>query len=295
MSHRKIIYRKFLNTSFCNVLPFDLSIKSGRAGFFGEVFCTLNGIRFAEILGRNAIVEWGRTSAYFDSSVSKNAWGAFFKDISFSFSNVDRYQSSFKIPFKPGGEDFIPYNDLSIRESLNIAIHKWCRPVDSVMDDVKSFIESKFLFSSILGVHVRQTDAQKGFEGRLSVGLSEFFNAVDCWLLDNPNGGIFLASDDSATVDMFKERYGFRVVCQDCIRSLDGSSIHGHYDYGVDGSGFSKGREVLIDSLILAHCDYLIRTHSRVTAFSLCWNLQLEYRDLELELHGVNRTPWLHL
>ncbi|UAB78976.1 hypothetical protein INR77_04565 [Erythrobacter sp. SCSIO 43205] len=162
------------------------------------------------------------------------------------------------------------------------------------MAAVDEIVESKFRKGKVLGVHVRLTDAAAGQENRKSVGLRDVFEAVGRWLKTNADGQIFLATDDQRAIALFQEHYSDRVIFQDCLRSTDGTSIHGHYDTGVEGSPYLKGLEVMIDALLLARCDHLIRTHSRVTCFTLCWNTALSYTDLELELFGENRTPWLY-
>jgi hypothetical protein len=271
-----------------------LRIKLGFAGFFGTVFTCLNGIRFAEANQMRASVLWGKGTPYFEASRGANAWATYFNTETFDFSN-GRFSNGLKLPYRPGAHDFIPYQGLSVRESVGRAMRTWCQPLPELAATISEYAETHFGATPMLGVHVRLTDVAAGAEGRMTVTLSSFFLPVDEWLLEYPNGRIYLATDDQSVVETFVRRYGSIVLYQDCIRSEDGSSIHGHYDAGVAGSPYQKGREVMIDALLIARCKHLIRTHSRVTAFSLCWNPNLTYRDLEREILGVDRTPWLHV
>ena len=292
-----MLKRTIYDSAFATLLrvPFvdELLVQPGLAGFFGEVFITLNGIRLAELNRKLARVYWGKYSPYFEPEISKNAWSSFFMCSDFDF-RVKRRALGLTLPYRPGSRAFLPYAGLSVRQSLGRALQEWCKPRPEIVAAVDAFAcQAEFDSRQMLGVHIRRTDVVAGAEGRRTVGLEDFTHAIDDWLSCTPNGGIFLASDDQNVIEYFTTHYPGRVASQDCLRSQDGNSIHGHYDTGVAGSPYNKGREVLIDALLLARCAHLVRTHSRVTAFSLCWNPSLGYRDLEREVIGINRTPWL--
>jgi hypothetical protein len=267
-----------------------IDIKPGISGFFGKLFATLNGVRFAEMNCLDATVTWGPSSPYYDAEMGMNAWSYYFERARFDFSSPRG--RTFRLSYRPGAHDFLAYTGLTVRQSVGMGLRAWCQPRPDILDAVAAFAEAHFK-KCMLGVHVRLTDAAAGAEGRQTVPLSAYFSAVDAWMSSN-EGHIYLATDDARVVDAFTERYRGQVCFSDCIRSASGDSIHGHYDRGIEGSPYQKGREVLIDALLLARCNQLIRTHSRVTCFSMCWNEDLVCRDLEVELLGVDRTPWLH-
>lgn len=279
-----------------------LKITPGRAGFFGEVFCALNGLRLAERSGLSAQMAWGPDSLYYDSAhaVAGDAWRSFFAQSHFDFRTGAECGAGLRdplvyLPYKPGANDFEAYPELSARASVGKALHAWCQPhpeIAAEADAVWSQLTKGR--AEMLGVHIRLTDAAAGKEGRNTVKLDHFFAAADDWLDTHPEAGLFLATDESHITEAFKDRYGVRVAFQDCLRSEDGTSIHGHYDAGVAGSPYQKGREVFVDALLLARSSHILRTHSRVTVFSLCWAPDLSYRDLEYEVTGALRTAWLH-
>ncbi len=293
------LLRKLHDTAFAGIrrLPVvapALSVRPGLAGFFGQVFTTLNGIRFAELNRLRANVFWGQNSPYFEAEKGPNAWNYYFETTDFDFSGR-RCRSGLSLPYRPGAHDYTPNDGLSVRQSVGHALKAWCQPRPEIVEAVAAFAHAHFGTGQMLGVHVRLTDAAAGAEERRTVGLNTFFSAVDAWMSISSQGNIYLATDDSRVVAAFEQRYPGRVSFQDCLRSQDGTSIHGHYDAGVAGSPYQKGLEVLVDALLLARCNQLVRTHSRVTAFGLCWNLDLSFRDLEREVLGVDRTPWLHV
>lgn len=273
-----------------------LRIAPGHAGFFGEVFCALNGLRMAEKHGLAARMAWGPESRYFEPHHAHDGdiWSAFFATSHFDFRpKAGTKEPLFSVTLKPGAHDFAPYEGLSIRRSVGLALRAWCQPHSKIAKAVDEARAQLFAGRPMLGVHIRLTDAAAGFEGRQTVPLEKFFQAADSWLSEHSAAGIFLATDEMRIVAAFEARYGSRVTFQSCLRSEDGTSIHGHYDCGVAGSPYQKGREVFIDALLLADTAHVLRTHSRVTAFSLCWNPNLTYHDLEREVLGIDRTPWL--
>jgi len=212
-----------------------LRIAPGQAGFFGEVFCALNGLRMAEEYGLNARIYWGPGSHYFEPDYAQDgdAWGAFFATSRLDFrqgAGAGAKSPLFSVKLKPGAHDFTPYEDLSIRRSVALALRAWCQPHPKIAKAVDEAQAELFAGRSMLGVHIRLTDAAAGFEGRQTVALDQFFQATDSWLTEHPAAGIFLATDEERIVAAFEERYGARVTFQDCLRSEDGTSIHGHYD-----------------------------------------------------------------
>ena len=282
-----------------SIVPFatGLRITLGRAGFFGEVFCAINGLSLAKRNGLWAQMNWGRQSPYFDNDYVKNgdAWSSYFAVSTFDFRKTPNIAAPRLVfNWKPGAHDFELHDGLSIRRSAGQALRKWCQPQDAIAADVENIYARLCAGRPMLGVHVRRTDAAAGLENREIVELRHFFDAADSWLITRPEAGIFLATDESKIVKAFESRYGARVTYQTCLRSENGNSIHGHYDLGVAGSPYQKGREVLIDALLLARCQHLIRTHSRVTTFSLCWSPEMTFHDLEVDMTGAKRTPWLH-
>ncbi|WP_192361928.1 hypothetical protein [Mesorhizobium mediterraneum] len=273
------------------IAPLRLRIPSRGCGFFGDLFMTLNGIRFAELCGADASVEWGNNSLYFDADGGPNAYRYFFEQAEFDIRAASS-RPFLDLKYRPTADTFRRYNGLSVRASLGLAFAKYCVVRKEISDAVEEFVRHKFK-SRMLGVHIRMTDAAAGLENRKVATLDAYKYHVDKWTEDYPDGSVFLATDDERIVEEFSNRYRERLVVRESLRSTDGISLHGHYDIGVAGSRIRKGKDVLIDALILAHCNYLIRCHSRVTCYTLCVNPTLAFTDLSLELDGVDRTPWL--
>ena len=59
-----------------------------------------------------------------------------------------------------------------------------------------------------------------------------------------------------------RERFPGRVVCLEMHRSVDGTPID-----VIQGDNWNKGRDAVLDCLLLSRCDVLVRTASNL---SLC-------------------------
>ena len=274
----------------------QIGIRSGRCGFFSDLIMALNGINYAKRNNLVCEVQWNERSLYHEAGMGPNAWLYYFEESVFDFS-VDGAAgglTAFKLPYYPPGSDPVEGEEENPRAALNVSYGLYARPRQAILDTVDDFMESNFQGAAVVGVHVRGTDAASNFEGRMVQPWLVYLDAVQEWIDQNPGGKIFLATDEAQIVTSFTEKFGAAVVFRDAIRSVDGKSVHGHYDGGQSGGGYRKGLDVLLDALILSRCDFLVRGFSFVTAYSLCRNPDLKFRDLDLENLGVIRTRWLH-
>jgi len=242
-------------------------IQSKKCGFFGDLSQTLNAIRFAEQAGIDCQVCWGKRSLYFDQRKGSNVWDYYFNNSRFTFSSKRRYRINFRIAYYPSAFEFPCYPGLSVKDSTSFAISKFCILRQHINDDIESYIRENFT-ATVLGVHYRGTDAIAGYEGRTTPTVDKLVLLIKEKLSSNHFGSIFLASDDSNAVEILTQTFGSIVHFKNCLRSADGSSIHGHYDKGLEGSGYQKGYEVLVDACIISKCDVLLHAGSRVVWFA---------------------------
>jgi hypothetical protein len=266
---------------------------SGQCGLFSDVFMSLNGIQACRQSGMSGEIHWGKRSLYFDERRGGNAHRYFFSNGRFDFS--DKHTCGLiSIPYFPSGDNFVSNGNERPRVVLKRLIDRYALPVPDILDEVDEFWRSRFAGSTVLGVHVRRTDALTGFEERRTQSAENFLIESERWLRQRSGGAIFLATDDEGVVGLFKDRFGDKVHVTGAIRSTSGVSIHGHLDGGISGSGHVKGRQALVDALLLSRCDFLIRCFSYLTAYSLCYNPDLQFLDLDRRNLGVVRTRWLH-
>ena len=265
-----------------------IRVRSGGCGFFGDVFQAANAIRFAEVNSISCEIKWGAESLYSNGGTG-NAWLDFFEEFKYEFGG----SGGLVIPYAGNSFPVATYRGMSVRQSYNCILRAYVNPIHWIVDECERFARENLGDAAKLAVHVRGTDAAAGFEDRKTATLEMYLGEVDVWLSENPKGKVYLATDELRVLETFRREFGENVVFRDCLRSESGASIHGHYDNGILGDPVQKGIEVLMDALILAKCDVLVRGHSMVTCFSLCWNPELIFVDIERKYLGMDRTPWL--
>jgi len=260
--------------------PVDItmSIRSRSCGFFGDTATTLNGIRFAEMNGIDCAVEWGQRSLYLDPASGPNVWKYAFAESKFAFRGSAK-ERSIHLPYYPTPDPFPSYQDLSERESLALAISKFCKPTTEITQIVEAYISTNFA-PTTLGVHYRGTDAAAGFENRNTTSVQQLEIVISDWLKKNPEGNVFLATDETSAIDKLSERFPGVIHYRECIRSIDGKSVHGHYDDGNSGNGRQKCIEVLVDAILMSKCNLLCARGSRVVWFATSMNPKLELIEI---------------
>ena len=127
----------------------------------------------------------------------------------------------------------------------------------------------------IIGVHVRRTDKIVPPPGHYAATENDLYIVeIDKILQENPNARIFLCCDDYGTIDMFRSRYGTKVLFNEAYRAKPGSKVGIHLDkaYVRENHKYLLGVEVIMDTYMLAKCDFLIHTHSNVTNAAIIIN-----------------------
>jgi hypothetical protein len=256
------------------------------------MFITLNGIRLCEVAGVLPQPFWNQESLFFEKAHGGNVWDYYFEPIDIP-GHTCSLDVSGKLAFKPDAARIGPRDKgRTVLETYHQCIQKYVRLKEDIYREIERLRADLFGSQRVVGVHARFTDTQAGFENRTAQPISKYFQKIDEYSVTTPVDRIFVATDSLPALQSFKQRYGDKIVSLDCIRSVDDTSIHGHYDSGLPGSPYLKGLEVIRDAYLLSSVSHLIRVHSRVTAYSLCLNPDLTFTDVESEAGG-HKKSWL--
>jgi hypothetical protein len=134
---------------------------------------------------------------------------------------------------------------------------------------VESFVARHFQPGATLGVHFRSTD--KGSEARL-LTADEMLACIRRQLTACPHYRcVYVASDDARFVERaLGELDGVPVIVrEDELRSTDGRAVHTRAE---SSENLRKGREALVNCLLLARCDGLLRTASFLSGWASVFN-----------------------
>ena len=147
---------------------------------------------------------------------------------------------------------------------------------------VDNFVDEYFNNKSIIGCHVRGTD----FAYATATSVEKYFEILDT----QKDVHIFLATDQTQYVDLFKNKYGNeRILTYDSLRS-DNDVAAFELE---NGSPYKKGEDVLIDTLLLSRTNQIIKCAAAGGEFALWFNEKLEVLyDFALESQFQKGGHW---
>ena len=263
----------------------EITSKSNH-GFFSCVFGILAEARDAEIRGEFVDVVWGPENAYWESG---NAWHDFFEPI---MRIPESMPERVKRAPQAGWGGVQAYPGMSVLDTMSVLASKYIRVAPEVLVEVLKYD----ITPETVGVHFRGTD-------KMAIGQAEFcgppVEEVIAHVRENVSSKrIFLATDCAHALAKFKsELHDFTVLTTECLRSHSAISIHNHYgrDKGqLTSSGIRKGREVLVDAILLSKCAHLIRSPSGVSLWSLVLNPRQTFTDLGKMKYGYTWESFMY-
>jgi len=133
----------------------------------------------------------------------------------------------------------------------------------------------------VVGVHIRGTD-----KGGIVHPPHLYFPLIDEFLASFDNALIFLATDDMGYFRAVTQRYASRVVhSASTDRASDKDAI-----WSSGESTSSLGFQVLVDTLLLAKCTFLLKTNSAVSEFAIYYSPRLINNSFDFNI-GDQHTP----
>ncbi|MCF7730766.1 MAG: hypothetical protein K9N23_03725 [Akkermansiaceae bacterium] len=117
-----------------------------------------------------------------------------------------------------------------------------------------------------MGIHYRGTD--KLISEAVRIPYAE---ALDVLAGLDSRIHFFVATDEQAFLDAMLDRFGRRVIFREQHRSTDGTPIH-HFEPDHASLGCIRGKDAILDAILLARCHALIRTVSNLSLASTFMN-----------------------
>lgn len=173
------------------------------------------------------------------------------------------------------------------RRALHQVIRECIRLRPEIASRIESFYEANLRGREVLGVHIRSgehSDERAVWVKGGVLPMSVYFAEIDRYLDGHPTAWIFCASDSKRAVDALAERYGRRLLrCEDVTRLDPDEEASGHGLHLLGPERAHKGRlgeDVLVESLLLSRCDYLIHDPSNVPLAATLFNPDLPHTDI---------------
>lgn len=205
-------------------------------------------------------------------------------------------------------EDKQEYKYKNDFKSANSYFSKYLKFDKSIYDEVERFV-TQFRRKKKIGIHYRGTDKNK-VKWVTHISMDEFIKIVDYQLKQQDYDIIFISSDESRFIDVMKNKYGkqYQVLFYDKEKNEENNnSIHLNRLSLMENKvrelkALMKDKDnnmckivvlednlkketqhnetllknVIVNSLLLSKCNYVLKTHSQVSAYSKVFNPNLE-------------------
>lgn len=238
-------------------------LTGAQRGFFSHVFQLLTHY----MNDSNTLYYPYYINSLYSNTIQENMWDYYFEQ-PFTIDKNTKYEI---------GDWFyqysIPQNPTILeRYTINNIIQKYIilKPeIEMIYQNYKSNLPSNYM-----SVQKRGTDHSLHGE---KLDITDYFNAIDKHI--DKYEYLYIATDESISLEQLKNRYGNKIIANDFIRS-DDLNTPIHFSKGLQ-TPKQMGIEVLMDSLIMANSKFLINTLSGVSHFSIFYNTELEYERID--------------
>lgn len=262
-------------------------IGSQGQGFFAEFIGVLQNISWCERKGKQPVAYWDEKSKYHEAGGFNgvdNAWEYYFEPVSGA-----RYKHGDKIYRKyqePDGRR-IPYDNSGYiensRVAMNSIIMRYIKIKPYVLDEVNDFYNKNMKNGIIIGIHLRGTDKvseASPIKPMSAINKAKEFAELAKKLAPEKTVKFLVASDDQRLIDFAKKNLPEIVINYEASsRSVNGKPPHFAYEGIQKPKGFFAclGRDVLVEALLLAQCDFFVHTRSNVATGVLFFNSDLQH------------------
>ena len=246
-----------------------------RYGFFAEVHGLIHQLYYAEQMGYEPSVKFGKEFAYFDESIkdTTNAFEYYFVltsgvlDASHSANAIKSRQCCEILVGRKYTNVNYNYSDEYLTAMAEI-YNKYISIRGDLMVEFDAQIQSMFGdVNKVLGIHYRGTDYKKGYQGHpLMVQVAQVIDEAKNAIAEYGFDKIFIATDEKGISDQFKSVFGenmivtyadvFRGDAETSVAFSESERLHHKY---------LLGKEVLRDAYTLSQCDGFISGMSQVS------------------------------
>lgn len=299
-------------------------------GLIAQVNGVVIQLQFARRMGLEPIVYlhersfmFGGPNPYFDAEAGPNVWDCYFEPIGVSGDALNELIESGTVYTLANGSELMRlyrwdpsswymnpfgyFRSIENRADGTYPAEWWEEQRDHArqfLDDgtlrfspaitaqVEAFSAAKF-GKNTLGLQLRGSDKYDfGVGPNLSRKITpeEYYPYIDKYLADHPNcDKIFVATDQRQWLRTMEEAYPDHVISYSEMSLSDSDDNM----FNATSNKAARGSEVLIDMLLLARCDYLIKCHAAVGEMAIVMNPDLKFIDLnyETQTHVARSKP----
>ena len=208
-------------------------------------------------------IDFADQGLYYDPIAGPNWWEYYFEPI--QIGPTDHRCSNIIGPDEQSAFAGVTEVGMSRTRGYEL-ISRYVKAKPHIRDKVELFVRENFAGSYVIGIHYRGTD--KDHEApRIPYETVEMKVRKEMEAVETGRCRLFVATDEQAFLDYLLALFPGTVTYCDVARSTDGRPI-----YLGDENNYKKGEEAVLDCLVLARCDCIIRTVSNLGLISTMFN-----------------------
>lgn len=239
------------------------------SGLFSEVAAVIGALDHVEQwrgIHAGLRVDFGRDGLYYETAAGDNWWEYYFEPIDLG----SRVEAAMRT-VAPALHDAFAYRveQAMPRATAAALVERHVRVRPFLRDAVDRFWREQIGSETVIGVHYRGTDKSED-------AAVVPYHAVSAAIRSRQRaeaparGVIFVATDDQGFLEHARTDFPGQVRALDMRRADDGRPLH-----KSPGGGFARGRDAVMDCLLLARCRWLIRTPSNLSLCATFFNPDL--------------------
>jgi hypothetical protein len=262
-------------------------------GMFSEVFSVLGALDYGRERGAAALRVDFRSPHYLDPERGPNWWRYFFeRDVMplggpAGATEVHLDQRIAKYGRYGGFGDRI-YGETShlypmtagvARGELHRLWSSHIRPRPEVIDKVDAFAARWFERDTrVVGVHYRGTDTARHYPF-YRVPYDAYADEIRRVLeaIGPSRYRVFVATDETEFVDFMDKAFPGQAICSPESPRVSRDEEAIHFNRSIAATGYQKGEAALVDCLLLARADWLVKGRSNLSDASLIVNPRVPY------------------
>lgn len=246
-------------------------------GMFSIFLMILGALDFFEKGDYGDLVVNLNSPPYLEPLVGPNWWDYYFEPLEIAPPKNLQYKYTFALE----EAHFFAWDALlrMDRKRAYQLIQNYVRVKPVILNELEDFIQKNFSDSYVIGVHYRGTDKDTEVDMIPYEAIKEVIHEIinDIPLEKQNDYKLFIATDEQRFLDYIKQSFSCPVIYTKSFRTSNGKAVHTSSGY----SNYLKGKEALVDCLLLSRCDYLIRTESNLSKTSEHFNPSLPVRFMK--------------
>lgn len=246
---------------------------AGLMSYFMQVVSNLHVVSNTQ---NKLYVKFDENMRYQDLRHGKNVWDYYFhQPFTFTKEEVDNatkikdvwFENNLEIPSRLT-PSVIQAGGAIVKACINLKPH--------VQQKIDKFLaENKQPSDRILAVHKRGTDH---INDAPTLPIHTYFDNIDKHI--DSYDKLLLCTDEEYIIEEFKQRYSNKLITYNSIRVTEKNNIGIHQSIGLQNP-YQMGEDVIIETYLMAQCDFLIKTVSNVSNSVLMINPELNYLEID--------------